>query len=434
MDKILLIFQREFITRVRKKSFLLTTILLPVFIFAIYVAIFYFIIYDGSKTQIAVVDNTGVFKDTIAANKDAEFLFVNGFSQAQLAEQLQQGKYDGFLVTNDTSASASEPLQLITAKSVGLMTKESIQSAINDRLRELRINNMSEIQREALDIEKANREVKFSSLSGVEQSDVRTGISYALGMISGYLIFFILIIYGSIVMRGVMEEKINRIAEVVVSSVKPFQLMMGKILGIGAVGLLQFAIWIILAGILQAIATPLMMGGDIMNSVAGAEGIPEMSGMQNVLLQLKEVNFALLIVVFAVYFLGGYLLYASLYAIVGCAVSDSEEDAQKLTFPVTIPLILSFILLTKAVNDPNSGIAVFGSIFPLTSPIVMMGRVAQGIPEGVPVWQLLLSIAVLIITFILSTMLAAKIYRVGILMYGKKPTWKEIIKWGFRKN
>ncbi len=434
MDKILLIFQREFITRVRKKSFLLTTILLPVFIFAIYVAIFYFIIYDGSKTQIAVVDNTGVFKDTIAANKDAEFLFVNGFSQAQLAEQLQQGKYDGFLVTNDTSASASEPLQLITAKSVGLMTKESIQSAINDRLRELRINNMSEIQREALDIEKANREVKFSSLSGVEQSDVRTGISYALGMISGYLIFFILIIYGSIVMRGVMEEKINRIAEVVVSSVKPFQLMMGKILGIGAVGLLQFAIWIILAGILQAIATPLMMGGDIMNSVAGAEGIPEMSGMQNVLLQLKEVNFALLIIVFMIYFLGGYLLYASLYAIVGCAVSDSEEDAQKLTFPVTIPLILSFILLTKAVNDPNSGIAVFGSIFPLTSPIVMMGRVAQGIPEGVPVWQLLLSIAVLIITFILSTMLAAKIYRVGILMYGKKPTWKEIIKWGFRKS
>lgn len=434
MDKILLIFQREFITRVRKKSFLLTTILLPVFIFAIYVAIFYFIIYDGSKTQIAVVDNTGVFKDTIAANKDAEFLFVNGFSQAQLAEQLQQGKYDGFLVTNDTSASASEPLQLITAKSVGLMTKESIQSAINDRLRELRINNMSEIQREALDIEKANREVKFSSLSGVEQSDVRTGISYALGMISGYLIFFILIIYGSIVMRGVMEEKINRIAEVVVSSVKPFQLMMGKILGIGAVGLLQFAIWIILAGILQAIATPLMMGGDIMNNVPGAEGMPEMSGMQNVLLQLKEVNFALLIVVFAVYFLGGYLLYASLYAIVGCAVSDSEEDAQKLTFPVTIPLILSFILLTKAVNDPNSGIAVFGSIFPLTSPIVMMGRVAQGIPEGVPAWQLLLSIAVLIITFILSTMLAAKIYRVGILMYGKKPTWKEIIKWGFRKS
>lgn len=434
MDKILLIFQREFITRVRKKSFLLTTILLPVFIFAIYVAIFYFIIYDGSKTQIAVVDNTGIFKDTIAANKDAEFLFVNGLSQTQLAEQLQQGKYDGFLITNDTSASASEPLQLITAKSVGLMTKESIQSAINDRLREMRINSMNAIQREALDIEKANREVKFSSLSGVEQSDIKTGISYALGMISGYLIFFILIIYGSIVMRGVMEEKINRIAEVVVSSVKPFQLMMGKILGIGAVGLLQFAIWIILAGILQAIATPLMMGGNLMNSVPGAEGIGEMSGMQNVLLQLRDVNFPLLIVVFAVYFLGGYLLYASLYAIVGCAVSDSEEDAQKLTFPVTIPLILSFILLTKAVNDPNSGIAVFGSIFPLTSPIVMMGRVAQGIPEGVPVWQLLLSIAVLIITFILSTMLAAKIYRVGILMYGKKPTWKEIIKWGFRKN
>ncbi len=431
MDKILLIFHREFITRVRKRSFLLTTILLPLFIFGIYVAIFYFMLYDGTKTKIAVMDNTGIFKDTIVANKDAEFIFVNGLTQQQLAAQINEGKYDGFLITND-SANAAGPLQLITAKSVGLLTKESIHSAINDRLRNLRIDNMTSQQREALDIERATREVKFSSVSGVEQSDVKTGISYVLGMVCGYLIFFILIIYGSIVMRGVMEEKINRIAEVVVSSVKPFQLMMGKILGIGAVGLLQFIIWIVLALILQAIATPLMMGGDMLGQTTGDMG--NITNMQEIFVQLKDVNFVLIAAVFAIYFLGGYLLYASLYAIVGCAVSDSEEDAQKLTFPVTIPLILSFILLTKAVNDPNGSIAVFGSIFPLTSPIVMMGRVAQGIPEGVPLWQLIVSIIVLIVTFILSTMLAAKIYRVGILMYGKKPTWKEILKWGFRRN
>ncbi len=431
MDKILLIFHREFITRVRKRSFLLTTILLPLFIFGIYVAIFYFMLYDGTKTKIAVMDNTGIFKDTIVANKDAEFIFVNGLTQQQLAAQINEGKYDGFLITND-SANAAGPLQLITAKSVGLLTKESIHSAINDRLRNLRIDNMTSQQREALDIERATREVKFSSVSGVEQSDVKTGISYVLGMVCGYLIFFILIIYGSIVMRGVMEEKINRIAEVVVSSVKPFQLMMGKILGIGAVGLLQFIIWIVLALILQAIATPLMMGGDMLGQTTGDMG--NITNMQEIFVQLKDVNFVLIAAVFAIYFLGGYLLYASLYAIVGCAVSDSEEDAQKLTFPVTIPLILSFILLTKAVNDPNGSIAVFGSIFPLTSPIVMIGRVAQGIPEGVPLWQLIVSIIVLIVTFILSTMLAAKIYRVGILMYGKKPTWKEILKWGFRRN
>ncbi|MCU7695386.1 ABC transporter permease [Haoranjiania flava] len=430
MDKIFLIFQREFLTRVRKKSFLLTTILLPVLIFGIYLAIFYFMVYDGTQTKIAVVDNAGIFSDTIPGNKDAEFIFVNGLTQQQLAQQIQEKKYSGFLVTSD-SIDDKTPIQLTTGESLGIMAKDNIQKSINERLRQMRVNNMSPQQREAIEIERANREVQFVNMQGDDESNIKSGISYIIGMISGYLIFFILLIYGAIVMRGVMEEKINRIAEVIVSSVKPFQLMMGKILGIGAVGLVQFFIWIVLALILQALAAPLMLG-DSLASITGGAG--RMDNMQDVFTQLNDINFPLIIALFIIYFLGGYLLYAALYAIIGCAVSESEEDAQKLTLPITLPLIIGFVMLTKAVNMPNGSLAVFGSMFPLTSPIVMMGRVAQGVPAGVTYWELALSIFILIASFILASMLAAKIYRVGILMYGKKPTWKEIIRWGFRKS
>ncbi len=430
MDKIFLIFQREFLTRVRKKSFLLTTILLPVLIFGIYLAIFYFMVYDGTQTKIAVVDNAGIFSDTIPGNKDAEFIFVNGLTQQQLAQQIQEKKYSGFLVTSD-SIDDKTPIQLTTGESLGIMAKDNIQKSINERLRQMRINNMSPQQREAIEIERTNREVQFVNMQGDDESNIKSGISYIIGMISGYLIFFILLIYGAIVMRGVMEEKINRIAEVIVSSVKPFQLMMGKILGIGAVGLVQFFIWIVLALILQALAAPLMLG-DSLASITGGAG--RMDNVQDVFTQLNDINFPLIIALFIIYFLGGYLLYAALYAIIGCAVSESEEDAQKLTLPITLPLIIGFVMLTKAVNMPNGSLAVFGSMFPLTSPIVMMGRVAQGVPAGVTYWELALSIFILIASFILASMLAAKIYRVGILMYGKKPTWKEIIRWGFRKS
>lgn len=430
MDKIFLIFQREFFTRVRKKSFLLTTILLPVLIFGIYLAIFYFMVYDGTQTKIAVVDNAGIFSDTIPGNKDAEFIFVNGLTQQQLAQQIQEKKYSGFLVTSD-SIDDKTPIQLTTGESLGIMAKDNIQKSINERLRQMRVNNMSPQQREAIEIERANREVQFVNMQGDDESNIKSGISYIIGMISGYLIFFILLIYGAIVMRGVMEEKINRIAEVIVSSVKPFQLMMGKILGIGAVGLVQFFIWIVLALILQALAAPLMLG-DSLASITGGAG--RMENVQDIFTQLNEINFPLIIALFIIYFLGGYLLYAALYAIIGCAVSESEEDAQKLTLPITLPLIIGFVMLTKAVNMPNGSLAVFGSMFPLTSPIVMMGRVAQGVPAGVTYWELALSIFILIASFMLASMLAAKIYRVGILMYGKKPTWKEIIRWGFRKS
>lgn len=432
MDKIFLIFKREFLTRIRKRSFLLTTILLPLFIFAIYLGIFYFMMYSGTQNTIAVVDNTQIFNDTIKGNKDAEFVFIKDVSQQQLAKQLQEKKYDAFLVTTDSLA-ATTPLTLISNKSFGMMVKSNVQSAINDRIRELRISKMSLVQQEAIEAGQAKRKINFSTLSGEKESDVKSGVSYAIGMICGYLIFFILIFYGAAVMRGVMEEKINRVAEVIISSVKPFQLMLGKIFGIGAVSMVQFLIWIIIGLILQGLASAFVMQ-DLISGVAGSPDKADIANFSEIILQIKDVNFMLIGILFLLYFIGGYLLYASLYAMVGCAVSDSEDDAQKLTLPLALPLIFGFVLLSKAINDPNGSIAVFGSLFPLTSPIVMMGRVAIGVPEGVPYWQLILSIIILIISFILSTKLAAKIYRTGILMYGKKPTWKEIFKWAWRKD
>ena len=243
-------------------------------------------------------------------------------------------------------------------------------------------------------------------------------------------------------MRGVMEEKVSRIAEVMVSSVKPFQLMMGKITGIGAVGLIQFIIWIVLVFGLQLLlplifpnllhqmqGQPMQPGG-----MQAAQAVQQSGAMSGLVNGLNQINFPLIIGCFIFYFLGGYLLYSSLFAAVGSAVNEDPQDAQSLMLPITMPIIFAMVIMTKAVNDPNSSLAVFGSLFPLTSPIVMMARIAHGIPDGVTVMQLILSMLLLVLGFLGSTWMAAKIYRTGILMYGKKTTWKEMWKWAFKKS
>jgi ABC-2 type transport system permease protein len=261
-------------------------------------------------------------------------------------------------------------------------------------------------------------------------------------MIAGFLIYIILFVYGTMVMRGVMEEKVSRIAEVIVSSVKPFQLMMGKITGIGAVGLVQFLIWLVLVFGIQ-FALPLIFP-ELSTSVqqqsipsAGAQAasaVQNSGGLSRLMEGLQTINFPLIIGCFIFYFLGGYFLYSSLFAAVGSAVNEDPQDAQSLLFPIMMPIIFAIVIMTKAVNDPNSSLAIFGSLFPFTSPIVMMARIAHGIPEGVTVAQLIISMVLLIVTFLGTTWVAAKIYRIGILMYGKKITWKEMIKWTFRKS
>lgn len=254
------------------------------------------------------------------------------------------------------------------------------------------------------------------------------GIAYLAGYISSFLIYITILIYGTMVMRGVSEEKTNRIAEIIISSVKPFQLMMGKILGIGAVGLTQFIMWLILIVIFSSAAF-FFLPSPAINELATTDANLKAPA---ILADLAKVNLPLLITCFVFYFIFGYLFYASLFAAVGSAVSEDAQDTQSLMFPITMPIVLAIVLMMQAINDPSGNLAVWSSLVPFFSPVVMMARLPFGVPAAVPYWQLATSMLLLFGGFVFTTWLSAKIYRTGILLYGKKITWKEMWKWTVR--
>jgi ABC-2 type transport system permease protein len=442
MNKTLIIAKREFLSRVQKKTFLLTTIGLPLLIFVFYAGIIYFSVKGNDNYRIAMADEANVFNGQLnSKDKDISFLFVQGQTAATLKQQVSDGKYEAFVYVpaGFTVGNSKDSLQVVSGKTVGISARSKIQDIIKNALEEKRLLTTSGFTKAQLDSMQKSNAVIFSSVKGGEDSNTKVGISTIIGYFSGFLIYIILFIYGTMVMRGVMEEKTNRIAEVIVSSVKPFQLMMGKILGIGTVGLVQFLIWIVLVVGLQFLL-PLVFPG-IMEKMQAAPIQPgvavamqQTSGLGKLLGALTQVNWPLVLGCFIFYFLGGYFMYSALFASVGCTVNEDPQDAQSLILPITFPIIFAMVIMTKAVQEPNSGLAVFGSIFPLTSPIVMMARIAHGVPEGVTVVQLLLSMVCLVLGFLGTTWLAGKIYRTGILMYGKKATWKTMMQWAFRKG
>jgi ABC-2 type transport system permease protein len=443
MNKTFLIARREFLSRVQKRTFLLTTIGLPLLIFGFYAMMIYFSVKGNDSLTIAIADNANLFEGNLLKSDDeVSFELVQNQTAATLDPQLQSKKYDGYIIIpSGYKLMAEDTLQLKSNKSIGLITREKIQKIFSNVLEEKRLLALH-LSKAKIDSLQNINHIKFATIEGKADSDTKAGISYGVGFVSGFLIYFILFIYGAMVMRGVMEEKVSRIAEVMVSSVKPFQLMMGKITGIGAVGLIQFIIWIVLVFGLQLLlplifpnllhqmqGQPMQPGG-----MQAAQAVQQSGAMSGLVNGLNQINFPLIIGCFIFYFLGGYLLYSSLFAAVGSAVNEDPQDAQSLMLPITMPIIFAMVIMTKAVNDPNSSLAVFGSLFPLTSPIVMMARIAHGIPDGVTVMQLILSMLLLVLGFLGSTWMAAKIYRTGILMYGKKTTWKEMWKWAFKKS
>ncbi len=431
MNKILLVARREFLTRVLKKTFLLTTILVPLIIFGFYAMIIYFAVDSDDNVRIAVVDDANLFNGKLPAdsNNTIQFKLVAG-SEKELLEKEDGGTYTGFLfIPRDFNLLSDKQVELKSSKTIDFNTQGKIQDNFDALLQEKKYVAYH-ISKGLLDSVQSTTRLHFATIKGSEQSDDNVTASVLLGYVSGFLIYIILFIYGTMVMRGVMEEKVSRIAEVIVSSVKPFQLMMGKILGIGAVGLVQFIIWIILtvsSRLLLVLIFPHLMD-------QFQTGNTETSGAAGIFQAMGQINFPLIIGCFIFYFLGGYLLYSSLFAAVGSAVNEDPQDAQSLMLPITMPIIFSIALLSKAISSPSSGLAVFGSLFPLSSPIIMMGRIARGVPDPVPYWQLATSMILLILGFLATTWLAAKIYRTGILMYGKKPTWKEMWKWAFRRG
>ncbi|MEP7165540.1 MAG: ABC transporter permease [Ferruginibacter sp.] len=430
MNKIGLIISREYFTRVKKKSFLITTILVPLVIIGFYGAIIAITVNGGSdKQSVAVLDEANLFNGKID-NKDRsiDFKFIQNETEKGFLNKYKGQGYNAFLYIPRFDIQNPDKFVLHTQSAASLGTTSALERMINKAIEDKRLI--------AQGIDPKKYEAIAANIDLGNTIDTKEGgktsmaaVAYGVSFACGILIYMMMIIYGTQVMRGVTEEKTNRIAEVVVSSVKPFQLMMGKIIGIGAVGLTQFAIWIILIFMMQ-FALPLIFP-DMLTQVNATANNPATASMAaNVAQGLSSLPLLKIALSFLFYFLGGYLTYASLFAAIGSVVSEDQQEAQQLVFPVLMPIILGFVIMMKAINEPNSSLAVFGSLFPLTSPIVMMGRITYDIP----VWQMALSMALLVGCFLLFTWITAKIYRTGILMYGKKPSWKEMIKWGFRRS
>lgn len=412
-----LIIGREYFSRVKKKSFILTTLLVPAVI-----AGFMFIMMGIAKDDsgkagapIAVIDKAGLF-DTAYA-KDKDFVILPKGTDTGFIKKYKAAGYSALLYVPTINIDSPRNITLYTQGAVSLPVKLAVDGKVNHAIENQRLR-LSQIDPKKYEGIASDISVDTIDTSTNSNKKGVTGLAYGISFFCGFLIYMMMIIYGTQVMRGITEEKTNRIAEVVVSSVKPFQLMMGKIIGIGAVGLTQFVIWIILG-----VMTQMFIPSDFANQIntAGSSAGAILEGLSS--LPLVKIGLS-----FLFYFLGGYLTYAALFAAVGSMASDDQQESQQLVFPILMPIILGFVIMTKAITDPQSSIAVFGSLFPLTSPIVMMGRITYDIP----LWQLLLSGGLLIGCFIFLTWLTAKIYRVGILMYGKKPSWKEMMKWAIK--
>jgi ABC-2 type transport system permease protein len=437
MNKTWLIIKREYLSRVRKKTFILSTILTPLLFAALIAAVVFITVSNVRNEKVAVVDPNGIFKSNLEGGKLIHYDFRNDIDTGNFVEK----GYSAILIAPHASINQGDNLQLVTEKSLSRFASSQIDRDISRALESNMISQDLKIDPKRIDSIKTRAEK--IKVDPVKKSELGRGtkgnfdVASAVGYVTAFLIYITLFIYGIMVMRGVTEEKTNRIAEVMISSVKPFQLMLGKIIGIGAVGLTQFLIWIVLIATFTTIATS-MIPHDVLDQVnAARNNIPGNTQQTSEAIQnlakaqatLSTVNWPMVIGCFIFYFLGGFLFYASLFAAVGSAVNEDAQDAQSLTLPITLPIILAIIIMINSINDPISPLATWSSIIPFFSPIVMMSRIPFGVPDTVPYWQLGLSMALLVAGFLVTTWISAKIYRTGILLYGKKPTWKEMIKW-----
>jgi ABC-2 type transport system permease protein len=427
MSKIPVILRREYLSRVKKKSFLVTTILLPIGLFGLMGLIAFFTVKSKGTTKIGIVDETSVYFSAFKKNKKSfEVSAVKLQANETAGELASRTDNDIILHIYSKNSKSVDSVKAQSESSISLSASEFMDNEIQRiyRKKALEAEGINEVALDSI----TSSKIRFISTS-FEDKITSTGISVALGYGMGFLMYMLIFIYGVGVMRGVMEEKTNRIAEVIISSVSPFELMMGKIIGIGLVGLTQFAIWMGLMTLATMIAGPFILpSAQLASSMADPamlETIATPTKTAQLFENVLQMNWGLIISSFVLYFIGGYFLYAALFAAVGSLVNEDPQDAQQLTLPISLPIIFALVIMATSLDDPDSGLAVFGSIFPLTSPIVMLGR----IPYDPPMWQVGLSLILLFTTFVFITWVSAKIYRTGILLYGKKVGWKEIIKW-----
>lgn len=440
MNKTWLIIKREYLTRVRNKTFLLSTFLTPLLLVGLIAAVTFITVKSNTKQKIAVADSSGLLKESLENSSSLEFEFL---PQADTS-LLQQG-YDAVLLAPGNGINQSRDYKIYSGKNLSISVESKLERSIDDAVENKLIADLGNISKSTLDsLRNVAGQTKLDPMILNDDAEVKasnSGVAFGVGYGAAFLIYITLFLYGAMVMRGVMEEKTNRIAEVVVSSVKPRQLMMGKIIGIGAVGVTQFLMWIILIMLLSTALGAILptetlqqvgeANQQLPNNGSSSAALDAITKTQNM---LGTVNWPLIIGCFLFYFIFGYLFYAALFAAVGSAVNEDPQDAQSLMFPITLPIILAIIIMMNAINQPESSLATWSSMIPFFSPIVMMARLPFGVPGTVPYWQLGLSMLLLVVGFLTTTWLSAKIYRTGILLYGKKVTLKEMWKWAFRKS
>lgn len=433
MKQILLVFTREYVTRVKKKSFLLATILTPLLFIGLIAAVTYF----GSKSsggedqKVYVLDESGYFADTFVDGK-YDYTRVKGTHEEAKAKAREDDAYALLILPSvdleDSSKTRYEGFSVYAQNTPSMQVMNNFKAEIRQRLESIKLDR-SGLDPRVLESLKVSINLSSFDLDAAEGEEVESnsGISFGLGYIFGFLIYMFIFIYGSQIMQSVLSEKTSRIVEVIISSVKPFHLMMGKVLGVGAVGFTQLFIWIVLMFTLSTVGInmigtgPEMVGGQMPEGVEITQAQEMVGNIQGILESIPVVQ---ILVSFLFYFLGAYLLYGALYAAVGSAV-DSIQDAQQFMMPIIIPIIAAIASLSVVLQDPHGTMAVVLSLIPLTSPIVMMAR----LPFGVPTGELLLSMGLLVAGFIGTIWVAGRIYRIGILMYGVKVNWKTLKIW-----
>ncbi len=447
MNNVFLIIQREYLTRVKKKSFIVMTILGPLLMGLMYGAIGWATVSGVSKKNILVSDNSGLFTGKLISNDEYAYTYTK-LPIEQLKKNFENTKSDALVYIPTDILENPKNVKIYSKKGISFELQSSVERVIEVEIEALKLAEAG-ITQSVLKNSKVNVQAQTISLEDGGEKENSAGAASIIGVVCAFLIYLSVFIYGAQVMRGITEEKTSRIVEVIISSVKPFQLLIGKIVGVGLVGLTQFGLWIVLTfGIFtfgsKALGLDSKNTSPMISEAQMAKLPPE--AQETAKMQMKKASMnpgdmfsqmrsavgtlpiATILICFIFYFLGGYLLYSALFGAVGAAV-DSDTDSQQFMLPITIPIIASFALMQVVIKDPNSTLAVWLSMVPLTSPIIMMVR----IPFGVPIWQIALSVILLIGGFIFTTWIASRIYRVGILMYGKKVTWKELWKWLFYK-
>ncbi len=439
MDKIWLIIKREYTTRVLKKSFLLITLLTPLGIGLIAFIGGYAASAKSSTKNIAIVDESNIINANNLESSDAIYTLLKTPLDS-LKLNYQEKGYDMVIhIPPYTNQDLTEhQITYFSKDKLSIQNISELERKFRNIFKEYKLEN-SAFDKDA--IAKLDIKIKLEnalinetddSIKGDKSSKYSSMIATGLSYIMGFMMYMVIFIFGTMVMRSVMEEKINRIVEVMISSVKPFQLLLGKVMGVGLVGLTQLLIWLLLIPLI-VLGVSAIFGADASSSMVSGADMESATQIMNesgnditkFVTELKLMNWWLIIPVFIIFFFGGYFLYSAMFAAVGSAIGDDIAEGQQLTLPIVVPVILAFIMIPSVFNDPDGPIAMFGSMFPLTSPIIMPAR----LPFDPPIWQVILSILFLIAGIVLVTWLAARIYRVGIFMYGKKVSFKEIGKW-----